>query len=75
MLKFKLERLPAPVWFRVLIPIIAILVTFLITSILVVMADANPLQAYYYFLIAPLSNRVSALETLVKGTPLLLSAG
>jgi simple sugar transport system permease protein len=73
MLKFKLERLPAPVWFRLLIPILAILATFLITSILVVMADANPLQAYYYFLIAPLSNRVSALETLVKGTPLLLT--
>jgi ABC-type uncharacterized transport system permease subunit len=72
--KYKLERSPAPVWFRTLIPIFAILATFLLTSILVAAAKANPLEAYYYFLIAPLSNRVSALEILVKGTPLLLTA-
>jgi len=70
---FKLERVPAPVWFRTLIPVLAIVTTFVVTSILVLAADANPLQAYYYFLIGPLSNRVSALETLVKGTPLLLT--
>jgi len=73
MLKLKLERVPAPVWFRPLIPLLAILATFLITSILVVLAKANPLEAYYNFLVTPLSNRVSALETLVKGTPLLLT--
>ncbi|MCI0520659.1 MAG: ABC transporter permease [Chloroflexi bacterium] len=73
MFKLKLERSPAPVWFRPLIPFLAILVTFLITSILVLLAEANPFQAFYYFLVAPLSNRVSALETLVKGTPLLLT--
>ncbi len=71
--KFRLERVPAPVWFRVLIPLAAILVTFLITAVLVLAAEANPLQAYYYFIIAPLSNRVSALEVLVKSTPLLLT--
>jgi simple sugar transport system permease protein len=73
MIKFKLERAPAPVWFRALIPLLAIIATFLVTSVLVVMARANPLQAYYYFLISPLSSRVSALEILVKGTPLLLT--
>ena len=71
--KFRLERTPAPPWFKILIPIMAILVTFLITSILVIMAKANPFSAFYYFLVAPLSNRVSALETLVKATPLLLT--
>lgn len=55
------------------IPVVAILATFLITSIFVLLAKANPLQAYYYFLIEPLSSKVSALEVLVKATPLLLT--
>jgi len=58
---------------RTLIPVIALLLTFLLTSGLIIWGRANPLQAYYYFLIAPLSSRVSALEVLVKSTPLLLS--
>ncbi len=73
MIKLKFERAPAPVWFRPIIPLLAIIATFLVTSVLVLMARANPFQAYYYFLIAPLSSRVSALEALVKGTPLLLT--
>lgn len=72
-MKFRIERMPAPLWFRVLIPIIAILITFLITSILILMAGANPFVAFYYILIAPLSDRVSSLEVLVKATPLLLT--
>jgi ABC-type uncharacterized transport system permease subunit len=71
--KFRIERRPAPLWFRVIIPIIAILITFLITSILILMAGANPFVAFYYILIAPLSGRVSSLEVLVKATPLLLT--
>ncbi len=43
------------------------------TSVLILWAKANPFEAYYYFLIAPLSSRVSALEVLVKATPLLLT--
>jgi general nucleoside transport system permease protein len=73
MIKYRIERVPAPVWLRTLVPVIAILITFLITSLLIMAAGANPLQAYYYFLIAPLSSRVSFLETLVKATPLLLT--
>ena len=72
-MKFRIERRPAPLWFRVLIPIIAVLITFLITSILILMAGANPFVAFYYILIAPLSDRVSSLEVLVKATPLLLT--
>ncbi len=70
---FKLERLPAPVWARPLIPVAAVLVTFLLTSTLLWLVDANPIEAYYYFLIDPLSSRVSAIEVLVKSTPLLLT--
>ncbi len=73
MAKFRIERTPAPLWTKPLLPIAAILVTFIITSVLVVLAKANPLEAFYYFLFSPLSNRVSALETLVKATPLLLT--
>jgi simple sugar transport system permease protein len=58
---------------RTIIPILAIPVTFLLTTIFLLWANANPLQAYYYFLISPLSSQVSALEVLVKATPLLLT--
>ena len=69
----KFERVPAPVWMRPLIPILAVVITFLITAVLVLSVNANPLEAYYYFLIDPLSSRVSAIEVLVKATPLLLT--
>jgi simple sugar transport system permease protein len=70
---FRIEKGSAPLWTRILIPIAAILVTFLITSILILLAGANPFVAFFHLLIAPLSDRVSALEVLVKATPLLLT--
>lgn len=60
-------------WGRVLIPILALVVTFILTSGLIIWGKANPLEAYYYFLLAPLSSRVSTLEVLVKATPLILT--
>lgn len=69
----KFERIPAPVWVGPLIPVAAVIVTFLLTATLIVLVDANPLKAYYYFLLDPLSGRVSAIEVLVKSTPLLLT--
>jgi simple sugar transport system permease protein len=60
-------------WLRPLLPLAAVVITFLLTATLVVMVDANPLEAYYYFLVNPLSSRVSAIEVLVKATPLLLT--
>jgi simple sugar transport system permease protein len=38
------------------------------------MAGANPLEAYYYFIVEPLTSSVSLFEVLVKTTPLLLTA-
>ncbi|PKO01132.1 MAG: ABC transporter permease [Chloroflexi bacterium HGW-Chloroflexi-4] len=73
MKKFTIERAPAPVWMRTLLPIIAIPVTFLITSIIILLDGANPFTAYYNFLIAPLASKSSAIEVLVKSTPLLLT--
>ena len=73
MAKWKIERLPSPMWTRPLIPFAAIIVTFLLTSLLLLLAKANPFTAFYNFLIAPLSNSVSAIEVLVKATPLLFT--
>jgi simple sugar transport system permease protein len=69
----KFERISAPVWMRPLIPIMAILATFALTAALILLVKANPVEAYYYFLVDPLSSRVSAIEVLVKTTPLLLT--
>lgn len=71
--KLIVERAPAPVWMRTLIPLIAIPVTFLITSIIILLDGANPITAYYHFLISPLASKTSAIEVLVKSTPLLLT--
>ena len=69
----KLDRSPAPFWQQALLPILAVVITFALTSVLVVMVNASPLEAVYYFLVDPLSSRVSALEVLVKATPILLT--
>jgi general nucleoside transport system permease protein len=69
----RVERLPAPLWVRVTIPFIAILIAFLLTSVLVIMAHASPVEAFYYLLVEPLTTRNGAPEVLVKATPLLLT--
>ncbi|HNR02777.1 MAG TPA: ABC transporter permease [Anaerolineaceae bacterium] len=73
MIKFRLERSPAAVWSKALIPVVAVLVTFIITSIFIILAGANPFAAYYNFIIVPLSTKFSALEVLVKATPLIFT--
>lgn len=60
-------------WTKALIPIVAILVTFTVTSILIILAKANPFTAYYNFIVVPLSSKFSALEVLVKSTPLIFT--
>ena len=72
-MKLKLERTPAPMWTKALIPVVAVLVTFIITSILIIVAKANPFEAYYNFIIVPLSTKFSFLEVLVKATPLIFT--
>ena len=72
-MSLQLERNPAPPWFRALIPVMSILLTFLLTAGFVLAYGANPLQAAYYFLLDPLSSPVRLIEVLVKTTPLLLT--
>lgn len=73
MAKYRLERGAAPGWVKTLLPILAIPVTFLLTSVAILAAGADPVQAYANFLIVPLSTRSSAIEVLVKATPILLT--
>ena len=70
---WRLERGAAPWWLRGLIPVLAILITFLLTAALLGVVPANPFRAFYAMLIEPLSTPVSALEVLVSATPLLLT--
>ncbi len=73
-LKFQLVKTNTPPWWmRSLIPVLVLLITFLITSGLILISQVNPFQAYYYFLVSPLSSQVSFLEVLVKATPLMLA--
>lgn len=73
MAKLKIERAAAPLWVKTVIPVAAVFVTFLVTSILIILAKANPFAAYYHLLIEPLSSKFSLLEVLVKSTPLILT--
>ena len=72
-MRLQVERLPAPLWMRAIIPIASVFVTFLLTSGFVIAVGASPLQAAYYFLLDPLSNPVRGIEVLVKATPLLMT--
>lgn len=72
-MKYRIEKIHPQWWVRTLTPVIAIIITFLITSVIILMAKANPLEAYYYILVEPLTSKTSAIEVLVKATPLLLT--
>lgn len=69
----RIERRSAPMWVKPLIPLGAVVLTFVLSSVFILLAGANPFEAYYHFIISPLSTRVSAIEVLVKSTPLLLT--
>jgi simple sugar transport system permease protein len=55
-----------------LIPL-AIAVTFVVTAAFVLLAGGNPVEAYYRFLVEPLTAPFSFLEVLVSATPILFT--
>ncbi|MCY7417154.1 MAG: ABC transporter permease [Chloroflexi bacterium] len=55
------------------ITVIAVLATVAVSSAAVIIAGANPLDAYYQFFITPLTSQFRLLEVLVSATPLLLT--
>ena len=73
MLGFKIQRSPAPLWLRGLMPIIAIVITFALVSILIVLAGASPFDAVYQLLINPLTRTTARWDIVVMATPLLLT--
>lgn len=73
-LKLRLEkRLPPPLWFQVLTPVIAVVISLLISSIFLLFIKQNPLQAYVYMFKGAVGSRFAFLEMLVKATPLILT--
>jgi ABC-type uncharacterized transport system permease subunit len=73
MFGLKLERAPAPLWMRGLIPILAIVLTFLLASIIVLAAGANPGDAIMELLVNPLTKTTARWDIVVMATPLLLT--
>lgn len=71
--RLRLGPARSPVLLGASIPIVVLAVTLGLTSMLIVLGGANPLQGFYYFLIAPLASRTGILEVLVKATPLMLT--
>ncbi len=69
----RIERAPSPLWLRALTPFIAILLTFLLVSVLIISAGASPLAAFYELLIAPLTKTSARADILMMATPILLT--
>ena len=51
----------------------AVLITFLITAGPIIVAGANPVEAYIAFVVLPLTSQFTLLEVLVTSTPILLT--
>lgn len=71
-------RIPRPTslispWSTPGLVVLAVLITFILTTGPIILAGANPIAAYAEFLIVPLTSRFSALEVLVAATPILLA--
>ena len=73
MLGIKIERAPAPMWLRGLIPIIAIVITFMIASVIVLAVGSNPIEAINQLLIVPLTKNTARWDIVVMATPLALT--
>lgn len=73
MLGLRIERIPAPLWARPLIPILGVILTFVLVSFLIIIAGANPLSALYELLINPLTRTTARADILMMATPILLT--
>ena len=61
------------VWSTPVLAVIAIGVTFVITAVPILLAGANPIEAYVAFVITPLTSSFTLLEVLVSATPILFT--
>ena len=61
------------VWSTPALVALAILITFAITAGPILLAGANPIEAYLAFVVTPLTSQFTVLEVLVSATPILLT--
>jgi len=61
------------IWSTPLLVIVAILITFAITAGPIIVAGANPIEAYAAFVVVPLTSQFTLLEVLVSATPILFT--
>jgi ABC-type uncharacterized transport system permease subunit len=74
MIQFKLEkRTPLPGWAKVIIPIIAIVVTLILSAIPILAAGGNLWKSYFHLFYGALGSKYNLLETFVKASPLIFT--
>jgi simple sugar transport system permease protein len=60
-------------WSTPVLVVAAVLITFAITAGPIVLAGANPIEAYAEFVVVPLTSQFTLLEVLVTATPILFT--
>ena len=73
MIHFAMHERMAPRWYAPAVPVLAVVVTAVLTLAIVLATGADPIEAYRYLVFEPLATRFSFLEVLVSSTPLLLT--
>ena len=68
-----IKRAPLPGWAKVVIPIIAIVVTLILAAIPILIAKGKLWKSYYYLFYGALGTRFNILETFVKSSPLIFT--
>jgi len=72
--KVRLERrAPPPIWFQIMIPFLAVLISLLFSSIAFLIAGINPITAIFNIFKGALGSRFAILETIVTATPIILT--
>ncbi len=61
------------IWSTPVLVVAAVLITFAITAVPILIAGANPIEAYAAFVIVPLTSPFTLLEVLVSATPIMLT--
>ena len=73
-MKLVLEERQVPsIWVQIVLPILAVILSLLISSVLIIYAGGKPLESYYYILKGSWGSKFAITETLVKAGPLLLT--
>lgn len=68
-----IKRPPLPPWGRVMIPLLAIVVTLIISAVPILFAGGKLWKSYYYLFQGALGTRFNILETFVKASPLIFT--